>query len=408
MKPLLIILVVAPLFAVLADWPPPGKATRVEVSRDTWVTSAGSQQNDNLGKHTKLKTKGIQEFPIVDIDPKALQGQVITGATFHFKVSGKERQHRLTFSTLAGDWKEGTSHRYAEQKGSASFNWARQDETPWAFPGSNMVSAMNGVGNTIWRFADPTPPDKNGWQTVAVDPAIVQARIAEVSTGFVIMDDVGSEYTRNGNSFTFRNFPNRYMFSRDGGKANAPYFTLYVSGRDTQPPAAIGEIIHKIDPHSVYQASLAWRTPKDSGTGAIGFDARWSTGAFDWKTAKPVPRYLIPMAGKADDRVIMQLRDLEAKPGATITVGVRAVDGAGNASAVKTTSVKLAVPVKGGIPRPKLKVFPDEGHPLPKVAGVELAVVDVLDSSSTLTRLHQSQSPLVIEDGDGAPDRRAQ
>ena len=169
---------------------------RVEVVRDTWVTSIGRQVDANNGGGTKLKTKGVQEFFLLDIDPASLRGRVVTGATLHVNVASKDVQRRLSVSTLPAEWAEGTGASYAVQRGSATFRFAKHEERPWTFPGSDITAVINGMGNSLWGFAEPTTPDKDGWQVVAVRPDVVAARVAGISQGFAVMDDVGSEIGR--------------------------------------------------------------------------------------------------------------------------------------------------------------------------------------------------------------------
>ena len=68
-----------------------------------------------------------------------------------------------------------------------------------------------------------------------MDPAVVQARIEGRSFGFAVMDDVGSEYLREGNKFTYRPFLNRYVSSKDDKKSTRPHFTLWL---EDAPPVA--------------------------------------------------------------------------------------------------------------------------------------------------------------------------
>jgi len=85
---------------------------RIPVTRDTWVSSFHDEQNANLGGADRLKTKGIQEFTLVDLDPQPFQGRVITGATLHLHSRSEAPLRRVTISTLATNWVEGTSTRY--------------------------------------------------------------------------------------------------------------------------------------------------------------------------------------------------------------------------------------------------------------------------------------------------------
>ena len=58
-------------------------------------------------------------------------------------------------------------------------------------------------------------------EKVAGDPSVVAARVADVSEGFIVWDDTGSEWTREGDKFNFRHFPNRFFHSRESGAATA-------------------------------------------------------------------------------------------------------------------------------------------------------------------------------------------
>ncbi|HEX2973786.1 MAG TPA: hypothetical protein VHP11_15750, partial [Tepidisphaeraceae bacterium] len=330
-----------------------GDRVRLEVTRDTWVSSSGKEQAGNNGGATRLKTKGTQEFSLLDIDPATLRGRVIADATLHLNCASKDPQRRVSVSTLASDWAEGTASNYEVQKGSASFLWAKTDEKRWAFPGSDITAVCNGLGNTIWRFADATAPDKEGWQSVAVAPDVVAARVAGISFGFVLFDDVGSEYERAGDRFTYHLFPNRFIYSREQNKARAPYFTLTLGEEDHAAPEAVSGISSDSKDLPPGQARVTWTTPKDVGpAGTLGFLARYTVAAndakdsqpmsFDWSAATPIPQYLIPLAGLPASKVAMHLRDLDVPPGSAIVIAIRPVDRAGNVGPVSTAGVALS------------------------------------------------------------------
>ena len=367
---------------------------RVEVVRDTWVTSIGRQVDANNGGGTKLKTKGVQEFFLLDIDPASLRGRVVTGATLHVNVASKDVQRRLSVSTLPAEWAEGTGASYAVQRGSATFRFAKHEERPWTFPGSDITAVINGMGNSLWGFAEPTTPDKDGWQVVAVRPDVVAARVAGISQGFAVMDDVGSEYTRDGEKFAYHPFPNRFIHSRESGRRTAPYMTVTLGAKDDQPPGAasgIAVIPTELPPGEVL---VTWNTPADAGpAGTIGFIARYVPAAatgnqqlttgnsapFDWESATPLPQYLVPVAGAAGSAVKMHLRDIELPAGGRITLGIRAIDRAGNIGpAAMATIATSAAPATIDIPPAKVRPFADDA-PLPTIAGVRVAVVDALD-----------------------------
>lgn len=359
------------------------KTIRLPINRDTWVSSVEGERDANLGGSSRLKTKGIQEFFIVDINPSELKGLTIRSATLHLRGRSKEIQHRLTVSTLASAWVEGASTHYQSRPGCTSFNWARQGKQPWAYPGSDITAVINGRGHTLWRFADSTRPDAQQWQAVAVDPAVVAARVAGISHGFVVMDDVGSEYVREGERFRYRLFPNRFVASREAGHDSRPYFTIQVAGSDRRPPKRVGAIHAQSTGLPPGEAVVTWTTPVDRGpAGTVGFFVRVTNQAsFHWEQATPVPRYLVPMAGEPGDAVTMRLRDLPYDPGRELIVGIQAVDGAGNAGPVVTQPVRLSSmgpdnPFQQG--NAAVQPFVDRGSPL-MLGGTQVSVVDPLD-----------------------------
>ena len=221
----------------------------------------------------------------------------------------------MTVSSFAADWVEGTSQTYAEQKGSSTFNARQHPDVPWTVAGSDLVAVMLGQGGTRWRMADAFPPDDKGWQKIAVDPSIVALPRAGLSYGFLLSDDTGSEWTRQGEKFTYQHFPDRFVSSREDGAAKAPYLIVFLGPKDDQPPAQPGEL--KSDPADLPAGEtwLSWTTPADEGpAGTLGF--------FLTVDGKEVPRYLIPLAGKPGERVRMHLRDLGLKTGAKVEVAV--------------------------------------------------------------------------------------
>lgn len=368
---------------------PPGEALRLPVTRDLWLSSVASEADANLGGAARLKFKSYQELSLLDIDPTALKGRRILAATLHLRQDGKERLHRVSVGSVGAEWVEGTSGRYAAQAGSSSFNRRRHPDDLWAGPGSDLCSVIHGQGGTLWRMADAFPPDARGWQKVAVDPLVVAARVAGISHGFVVFDDTGSEWTRDGERLTFHPFPNRFFHSRESGPASAPYLNVWLGERDDQPPAAPAELHGEAAELPAGEVLLSWRTPADvGGAGTIGFRVEVE--------GKPVPRYLIPVAGKAGDRVTMHLRDPGLAGGARVRVGITAVDAAGNAGAPLSGTVTVSdrgVPtLPGKVPQRVAKAAP-----LPRLGDAEVAVLDELD------KVHPVRGELIPPQPEGYP-----
>lgn len=361
------------------DSAPGGRSDGVKalVTRDTWFSNVEDEANGNCGGAQRLKVKSIQEMSLVDIDPAPFRGRVIRAATLHLRSTGEPRLRRVTVSSFGSEWVEGTATDYEKQKGSSTHNRRQHPDVFWAGPGSDLCSVILGQAGTIWRMADATPPDADGWQQVPVEPAVVAAHIAGVSHGFLLFDDTGSEWTRNGEKFKVHLFPNRFVYSREAGPERAPYFTIFPGAEDKLPPAAPTEITADVDGLPAGEARISWTTPKDDGpAGTAGF--------FVTVNGKDVPRYLIPAAGRPGERVRMHLRDLNLESGAQIAVTIKAVDGAGNVGPAGEASVHVSAHEAIKLPGKALASFKDQAE-LPTVAGVQMAVIDELDKVQPLT-----------------------
>jgi hypothetical protein len=371
------------LAAVLADpvfgeeKPDKSRSIKLPVTRDTWQSNFPGEADGNNGGSSRVKVKSNQEMSLFDIDPAVLRGRVIESATLHIRKADGPPLRRVTIGSIGSEWYEGTSTGYKPQKGSSSFNRQRHPDEYWAGPGSDLCSVILGQGGTLWRMADAFAPDANGWQRVAIDPAVLAARVAGVSHGFLLFDDTGSEWTRQGEKYTSRLFPNRFLHSRESGAANAPYVIVRLGAEDKLPPAAPTEIAGAAGDLPAGEAEVSWVTPDDKGpAGTVGF--------FVSVAGKEVPRYLIPLAGKPGEKVRMRLRDLRLEPGAEVPVKVRAVDGAGNIGEVGEAKVRLSkrkpAPLPGTAPKP----FTDSA-PLPRLDGAEVAILDELDKVHPVT-----------------------
>ncbi len=230
----------ATLFLLFSSLAAAADPVRVEITRDNWVSSYPSETEGNNGASPKLKFKGIQEFALIDIDAAALKGKRVTRARLHLHGLGEETLGRMTVSTLADEWVEGDATGYKKTPGASCFAWSRLGERRWGGDQPDITGVINGAGGSIWGFADATARDAEGWQTIAVDPAVVQSRIDGRASGFCVMDDVGSEYTREGSKFTYRPFLNRYASSINDKRSTKPYFMLWLEDggpRETPAPA---------------------------------------------------------------------------------------------------------------------------------------------------------------------------
>jgi hypothetical protein len=363
-------------------WPPGGQAAKIMISRDNWISAVGSEARGNCGGSGKMKLKGIQEFAVVDADLSGLRGKIVTGALLHFRCTTPVLPaRRVSISTVATPWVEGTGGSYDEQQGSACFLSPELGRRDWAFPGSTFLDVAWGKGHTLWRFADAAKPDAAGWQTVAVEPAVVAANAAGLSHGFALMDDVGTEWSVKGGTYTQTLMANRYFNSRHQSKSE-PWLEVWTGGEDRKAPEAVKAAAVKTAGLPAGMALVSWQTPVDpEGGRVLGFQVTWSTGG---KSA-PVPRYLIPMAGKPGADVRMLLQDLGLTPGQVIQLSIAAVDFAGNAGPAFVTDVKVSSQPAGvAIEAGALQPFA-ASETLPAVGGLRVAVLDLLDKVEART-----------------------
>jgi hypothetical protein len=283
---------------------------------------------------------------------------------------------RVTVGSFGAEWFEGTAPSYEPQKGSSTHKHKRHPDTSWTVPGSDLCSVILGQGGTAWRMAEASTADAEGWQTIAVDPSIVAARVAGLSEGFFLFDDTGTEWTRNGEKFSRDGFPNRFVFSKDSNRASAPYLTVELGAVDKSHPEAPGDLRAEAGDLPAGEAWVSWTTPRDEGpSGTVGF--------FATLDGVDLPRYLIPLAKRPGERVRMHLRDVgTGKPG-ELKLAVRAVDGAGNQGPATESKIRLSGPLAM---RFNLVVgFGDRTAPLPRLGGGQVAIIDELDKVQPVT-----------------------
>jgi hypothetical protein len=359
------------------SWPPAGKIIRCPVTRDTWVSSMNNEEYGNNGGADRLKLKSYQEVFLFDIDCAALKGKIITGALLHLRSasSKKSPMMRLGISSLASEWIEGTSKGYRPQVGSSCFRQAEYKVRDWAYPGSTLMDVVFGKGNTIWKFANNTSPDRKGWQVCAIDPDVIAARAAKLSYGFCAYDEVGNEWSLTEGEFRYRWFPNRFCYSRER-KGDAPWLEVWVDGEDRVPPDQVTAIHVDRENLPPGEAVIEWETPKDMGGGkTLGFIV---TCLSDNREIE-FPRYLVPMAGNPGEPVRMHIQDMNFRPGEERAISIKAVDSAGNIGKPFTTKIRLSSDSSiEDLLGPSIEPF-EPGENFLNVGGMEVAVVDLLD-----------------------------
>ncbi len=361
-----------------SQWPPKGKSVKVYFTQNDTLSLVGEEKYTNCGKVDTIKLKGRQEFFVFDADVSSLKGEIVTGALMHVKnASPKDPFFRVGVSSMASPWKEGTAkEKYMRVEGEICHQQAELGKRDWAFPGSNVLDVIFGLGHTTWKFADCTLPDENGWQRVAVDPKVIAARISEISYAFAANDEVGSEWIDSNEKFTWRVYPNRFCYSRHNPKDKQPYLEIWTDGTDDQAPNAVVHTKVITEGLKPGQAILKWIVPNDNGAaGTIGFDVTYERAD---GTKGTFPRYLIPMARVQGGACIMQIQDLPFTAGEEIKVSIVPVDAAGNRGPAFTRGVTLSNAKNELDIKTAVKPFAPSTD-LPSVGGVKVGVVDVMD-----------------------------
>ena len=333
-----------------------GEPERVKITRDTWVSTHPGEARGNNGGSSRLKLKSIQEMALLDFDAAAFRGRIIGKATLHVRLADAERLWRVTASTVASPWVEGSSTDYREEAGASSYLFAQTPDVPWAYPGSRLNAVMLGLGHTLWGSADASEPDSERWQTIAIDPRVLRACVAGTSSGFVLFDDTGSEWTRMGERFEYRLFPNRRFFAHEQS-ASAPYLMITADGKDDTGPEAVRFLSGPRSGSGTEDRLLAgeavvrWETPADRGeAGTMGYEVLVQ--------GVPLPRYLVPHAGAVGEPVECRIEGFPLQPGGEVPVDVVAIDAAGNRGPVATTRVRVSARVPPKLPG----TFPADGE----------------------------------------------
>ncbi len=224
------------------------EAIRLDPTRDTWLSAVGDEAKGANGGASRLKFKSIQELSLIDFPFEQLRGNRINKCWLYLKQSSDVPLDRLTVSTIGTEWIEGKGTNYEVANGQSTFSHRRYPDERWS--DTDITSVALGAGSTRWKSLKPEQL-ADGWYRYDVPVELIDPCIARLSPGWLIMDDTGSTWTRDGETFKYNLFPNRFAFSRDSNHASMPYLEV-----DFEQRTKVDRITPPTD--------FAWKQPETS------------------------------------------------------------------------------------------------------------------------------------------------
>ncbi|MFN7731569.1 MAG: hypothetical protein ACK5OB_06680 [Pirellula sp.] len=260
---------------------------RIDIARDTWLSNVDAEKFGSNGGASRLKLKSIQELSIIDFQTGPLRGKKVTKAKLMIKNAADEPIERVTISTITCDWVEGKGSSYQVLDGVSTFSHRIYPKTRWN--DSDLTAVCIGHGGSMYASVDAKASKESGWLELEIPPALIEARAAGLSYGLVLMDDTGSTWTRKGEEFKRKMFPNRFIFSRDSNRASALYLLVDIEPWDetTSPTIPEPTKLRLLEPDPVDpRPRAAWNVPPNEHSQLLGFLVNLGDA--------PVDQFLVP------------------------------------------------------------------------------------------------------------------
>jgi hypothetical protein len=353
------VIVAATVIVVVAAAAARAESIRCPDVKDVWVSSLPNEQDNSMGGTDVLKLKVLQEMAVMGFDVGALKGRRVKSADLFIhpveetgRLFAPDRPTNLRWivvSTVSSHWVEGGQQKRYEpdpRGHGATYREASFERKPWAWSGSTLSDVIDGNLNSVFSVHELVPAEGGYWK-VPVDAKVVEALVAGLGDGLLIMDGSGTHAA------------NPFVYSREA-KGKEPYLLVEVDGARTRGPAApeIIEIVADL-PHATPDAGalvMKVRTGRDTLGLHVKVDGRLLE---PWQVAWP----------KAGATSTIAIADMPA--GQDVKIAVAAVDAAGNESEwierAGKVSDKVTVP---NLPRCPFAPKPGE----PKKAGANLVV----------------------------------
>ena len=364
------------------------ETVRLPIVSDAAISSVVDEMNENGGASVTAPIRqnhcwqGFEaKTYLFKFDCELIRGYTVDKAWLNVFVARGEL-FGVGLSTVLADWEEGHGLNGQTGKGGASWNWRVEPddyENPspsslWSWPGSGIYSVCWAHPDARYHHAPPsslqkTPLPKSGivHLRIPVAPELVEAVAADLATSLIMTDDKGQiaeAYSLKGKGTPYRFDPSMdiYIYSKDIQDPELrPYIEVEGSAVDTQAPADVGEILTVGQDSFDQSATLRITAPAEDGAkgGAVlGYEVRYAPGdtpidGSNWESMQRIPLWAVPKPEAPGTS--QEIRIFTLEPG-EYTVGVRALDEAGNAGPVSTVKVTIpfAPDLSGILPRPSM------------------------------------------------------
>lgn len=293
----------------------------------------------------RIATESNRRFVLLKFDMRQLADVQVTRAVLRLR----RVEHllvRAAVSTVAGDWREGSSAEFAPEPGAACFRFATYAEDEryvkwWGAAGSDVSDVVFGGGGSRWAAVVPAFDKDTLWYEIDVPPALVQAVAQGLQPGgFCLSDDFGRADTAP----TF--------WSRES--TSPPELVVY--GERVAQPASAAPVNVRALRDALGLEWVEFEAPQALGFEVLLSDQPLAADA-GMATAKTVDLWAMPAPGAGPRRALISFH----RSAADRFVAVRAIEAASAWSRLAPAALPDAIQSSPQLPDVRL-----ERHPLPE------------------------------------------
>lgn len=260
----------------------------------------------NFGASPWLTIRGRESFALFEFDLSAAQGLKINRAVLRFYRSANPAPlSTVGVSTISGNgpWAEGEQSGGPAERGASNYFFARREQQPWAYRGSDLTDVTFGLGGSLYAYLDPRDMG-DGWYEVELPVEMAWALATGDQFGLMLTDEKGQTRARHSIGSRQGQFPASLILEGERSDQTPPGPVRSFKSGDpvTSSPEearALGRT--ELRPGSVILHFGGAGDDRGSGV-APRYQLRYSKEPFredNFEAATPVPRWqLNPLAPK--------------------------------------------------------------------------------------------------------------